>query len=154
MSTETRQPASPHILYTARVLGYVFFGLVGDGTESFGWRSKVLDKIKDEKEKNQFLTPKQLAALVGASYSTLHDRQENEARLLCYRISSVSLHVNNPLSALRVAFLNVFVGSYYNFTLQIVKIGVLAPCRVSLLNLDKLISPLNADKAVVTKVSG
>ena len=112
-----------------------------------------MDKIEDEKEKNQSLTPKQLAALVGASYSTLHDRQENEARLLCYCISSVSLHVNNPLSGLRVAFLNVFIDSYYN-PLQIVKIGVLAPCRVSLLNLDKLISPLNADKAVVTKVSG
>ena len=60
-----------------------------------------------------------------------------------------SLCINNPLSGLRVAFLDDFIGSYNTFLyiyIYIAKIGVSAPCRVSLLNSDKPIFPLNSDK--------
>ena len=42
---------------------------------------KLLNKVKEEKEKNQSLTIKQLAALVVVSKCTLQDWQENEPRL-------------------------------------------------------------------------
>ena len=55
-----------------------------------------------------------------------------------------SLNTNNPSSGLRVAFLVVFIGFYHTFALYIVKLGMIAPHGVSLVNSDKLISRLNS----------
>ena len=49
--------------------------------KGLGEKVNLLNKVKEEKEKNQSLTTRQLAALVGVSKSTLHDWQKNEARL-------------------------------------------------------------------------
>ena len=41
--------------------------------KSLAEKVKLLHKVKEEKEKNQSLTTKRLAALVGVLKSTLHD---------------------------------------------------------------------------------
>ena len=65
MSTETRQPTSSPIV--CAVLGYVLFGSISDARKALVEKVKLLNKVKEEKEKNQSLTTKQLAALVCVS---------------------------------------------------------------------------------------
>ena len=56
-----------------------------------------------------------------------------------------SFHIDDPLSAQELLFWT-FHWLLLHFYCIIVKVGVLALCRVSLVNSDKLISPLNLDK--------
>ena len=129
---------------------------------------KLLNKVKEEKEKNQSLATWQLAALVGGSKSTLHDWQKNEARLGEQYDEAVfgTLMLSYSVCFMFIFYciLNVFIthkkffvwhkscfsGRFYwllpRFYCIIVKIGILTPCRVSLVDSDKPISPLYSDK--------
>ena len=61
MLTETGQPTTPPVFCT--VLGYVCFVQSAMAPKALVEKVKLLNKVKEEKEKNQSLTTKQLAAL-------------------------------------------------------------------------------------------
>ena len=65
MLKEAGRPTSPPIFFT--VLGYAFSVQPAMAPKTLIEEVKLLNKVKEEKEKNQSLTTKQLVALVGVS---------------------------------------------------------------------------------------